>query len=535
MKNAPGKPFDGNPAGVKNSARLQQDSRGSSQRKLIVAGFTIATAVLVALLCLAYWSNTRFVEFNGLVLHTREVQGALESYTTAMKNAQVASLDFYNNGGEQQVPAFAAAETQAHKALDQVRVLTADNPTQQHNLDVMMPLSDQGLNLLGQLFQLRRDGKSGPEGMAGVTADARKISTPLGNALTAMTSAENKLLEERSAAVALFGHRARLLQLLGGILAIVLLLGIFVLYFRESSIRNAAEHELATMNAELEQRVSDRTEALEAAVSEALRENESRLGAEAAVRSLNAELEERVRTRTAELENANRELEAFCYSVSHDLRAPLRGIDGFSQALVEDLGDRLDSQSREHLERVRTAATRMGTLIDDLLNLSRITRGEMHKEPVDVSQLAQSVMTELQEAQPERRVDFTIAPGLRTEADSRLIRILLQNLLSNSWKFTSKRADPRIEIGKTNSNGASSFFVADNGAGFDPAYSDRLFGAFQRLHGTAEFPGTGVGLATVQRIVHRHGGTIWAKGELDRGATFYFTLQPAAQMGDASR
>ena len=184
-----------------------------------------------------------------------------------------------------------------------------------------------------------------------------------------------------------------------------------------------------------------------------------------------------MRTRTAELENANRELEAFCYSVSHDLRAPLRGIDGFSQALLEDLGDKIDEQSRSHIERVRTAASRMGILIDDLLNLSRITRGEMRKEPVDVSQLAQSVINELQETQPEREVHCTVAPGLRTDADSKLVRILLQNLLSNSWKFTSKRADARIEVGRTNQNGSSSFFVADNGAGFDPAYSDRLIGA----------------------------------------------------------
>jgi light-regulated signal transduction histidine kinase (bacteriophytochrome) len=321
-------------------------------------------------------------------------------------------------------------------------------------------------------------------------------------------------------------------QLFGGALAIALVAAIVVMYFRESSMRTAAERDLAKINTELEQRIIERTEALEAAVSQALRENESRLGAEAAVRSLNAELEQRVRMRTSELENANRELEAFCYSVSHDLRAPLRGIDGFTQALLEDLGDKMDAKSRAHLERVRAAATRMGTLIDDLLNLSRITRGEMRKEAVDVSQLAESVNQELQESQPGRRVDFIVAHGLRTLADSKLLRILLQNLLSNSWKFTSKRADARIEIGRTDENGSSSFYVADNGAGFDPAYSDRLFGAFQRLHGTSEFPGTGVGLATVQRIVHRHGGTIWAKGEVDRGATFYFTLQPAIHGGD---
>jgi signal transduction histidine kinase len=532
MKSAPKQTTTAAQSSLDNPAYLQAGKRARLQRRLIVAGFSIATAVLVALLCLAYWSNTRFVQWNALVMHTREVQGALENYTSAMKNAQLAAVNFYTDGNEQQVAAFAAAQAQAHKALDRVRELTPDNPTQQHNLDVLIPLSDQGKNLLGQLFPLRRAGKTGPEGMAEVNAEAKKISPPLGAALTAMITEENHLLETRSAAVALFGRRARMQQLFGGALAIALVAAIVVMYFRESSMRTAAERDLAKINTELEQRIIERTEALEAAVSQALRENESRLGAEAAVRSLNAELEQRVRMRTSELENANRELEAFCYSVSHDLRAPLRGIDGFTQALLEDLGDKMDAKSRAHLERVRAAATRMGTLIDDLLNLSRITRGEMRKEAVDVSQLAESVNQELQESQPGRRVDFIVAQGLRTQADSKLLRILLQNLLSNSWKFTSKRADARIEIGRTDENGSSSFYVADNGAGFDPAYSDRLFGAFQRLHGTSEFPGTGVGLATVQRIVHRHGGTIWAKGEVDRGATFYFTLQPAIHGGD---
>jgi PAS domain S-box-containing protein len=229
-----------------------------------------------------------------------------------------------------------------------------------------------------------------------------------------------------------------------------------------------------------------------------------------------------------DLSAANRELEAFSYSVSHDLRAPLRSIDGFSQALLEDYSEKLDDQGKKHLERVRAATQRMGALIDDLLNLSRMTRASMHLENVNVSAVAAEVIEGLQKTQSDRRVELRIEDGLQASADPHLLRIVLDNLLGNAWKFTSKRASALIEFGKTSANGNSAFYVRDDGAGFDPAYADRLFGAFQRLHASSEFPGTGVGLATVQRIVHRHGGRIWAESSIGHGATFYFTLANAS-------
>jgi signal transduction histidine kinase len=223
-------------------------------------------------------------------------------------------------------------------------------------------------------------------------------------------------------------------------------------------------------------------------------------------------------------EAANKELEAFSYSVSHDLRGPLRGIAGFSQALVEDETDRLSPKGRDYLNRVRAGAQRMGELIDDLLRLSRVTRADLKKERVDLSALAGVVAGELRKANPTREVNVIIEPNATATADPRLVRIVLENLLGNAWKFTAKKSAATIELGTRVDDGTRVYFIRDNGAGFDMQYAERLFGAFQRLHSDKEFAGTGVGLATVQRIVVRHGGRIWAEGAVGKGATFQFTL-----------
>jgi PAS domain S-box-containing protein len=221
---------------------------------------------------------------------------------------------------------------------------------------------------------------------------------------------------------------------------------------------------------------------------------------------------------------ANRELESFSYSVAHDLRAPLRSIDGFSQALLEDYAEKLDADGKKYLSFVRESAQQMAQLIDDLLALSRVTRSDLHREGVDLSVLARAAITRLQRSQPDRRVDVVIQEGLRGEGDPRLLTVVFDNLFGNAWKFTGRRDDARIEFGVTSSDGHPVYFVRDNGAGFDMAFENKLFGVFQRLHAATEFEGTGIGLATVRRVLSRHGGRVWAEGEINRGATFFFTL-----------
>ena len=243
------------------------------------------------------------------------------------------------------------------------------------------------------------------------------------------------------------------------------------------------------------------------------------------IRAARDDLDAKVKQRTAELEAANKELESFSYSVSHDLRTPLRGIDGFSRALLETYPDRLDERGKHYLDRVRAGAQRMGRLIDDLLNLSRVTRHTMRSETVvDLSALARDIAEDLRQTQTQRQVEFRIQGGLQAQGDAHLLHIALQNLLANAWKFTSRHAHAVIEFGLVEHQEGDVYFVRDDGAGFDMAYAGKLFGAFQRLHDETEFEGSGIGLATVQRIIHRHGGRIWAQGAPEQGATFYFTL-----------
>jgi PAS domain S-box-containing protein len=255
-------------------------------------------------------------------------------------------------------------------------------------------------------------------------------------------------------------------------------------------------------------------------VSAAIRDVTQRKRMEEDVQKLNEDLKQRA----AQLEAANKELEAFSYSVSHDLRAPLRSIDGFSHVVLEDYGEQLPADARGYLERVRAAAQRMAILIDDLLNLSRVTRTAVQPKFINLSKMVEEIGQSLRENHKQRQITFSVTPDLMVEADPHLMQIVLENLLSNAWKFTSKQEQALIEFGQKTHAKERTFYVRDNGVGFDMAYADKLFGVFQRLHSVSEFPGTGVGLATVQRIISIHGGKIWAESAEGEGTTFYFTL-----------
>ncbi len=285
---------------------------------------------------------------------------------------------------------------------------------------------------------------------------------------------------------------------------------LFSIYFALGELRSVSESQI---------KLEDKTEQLQKAHD--------------AFVELNRSLEEKVTERNKDLVFSNKELEAFSYSVAHDLRTPLRGIDGFGQALLEDYFDKLDSQGKKYITYIRAGTQNMGRIIDDLLSMAKLSRSEMHFQEVDLSQIVQQGSQRLQNENPDRKVEFRIAPGIKVFGDPGLLSVALENLIGNAWKFTSKRAMTEITFGLKEGSGGPVFFIRDNGVGFNPVYGHKLFQAFQRLHTEAEFKGTGVGLATVQRILQRHRGRIWAESQVNQGSTFYFTIgQFSESIGD---
>jgi PAS domain S-box-containing protein len=527
-------------------------------KQKIFAGFAVALILSGALWWLSYRTAGATLENARWVAHTREVLEALDSV--------LAQLAIAEKGG----PGSAGEVT---RTLERVRMLTADNPVQGRELDSLSRLVAARINLpalVGIIGTMRNtEEQLLAERTSRLTAAVRRNQLLiLGGGVFALLVVGFAMVQVQRDLSAREDAERRIRETEQRFRTLVDNVKDYAIYWLDPSGRivtwNAGAERIKQYRAEeiLGQHFSrfytpedvaagepERT--LETAAAEGRVENEgwrvrrdgSRFWANTIVTALRdasdrllgfAKItrdmserrtgEESLRQHAAELEAANAELDAFAYSVSHDLRAPLRSIDGFSQALLEDYAPKLDDVAKGYLNRVRVASQRMAVLIDDLLGLSRVTRAELQRQPVNLSDLARSVMADLSARDPGRQVECVVASDVVVQGDAHLLRVVLENLIGNAWKYTRDRAEARIEFGVVTGSTDHAYYIRDNGAGFDMAYAHKLFGVFQRLHTAAEFEGTGVGLAIVQRIIRRHGGRVWAEGAVGEGATFYFTL-----------
>jgi signal transduction histidine kinase len=451
------------------------------------------------------WMSLRSVEWleksDDWVIHTWQVMGKVESLISSAKDAETGSRGYLLTGDERFLGPFKQAKVDLPRELAEFRTLAADNVGQQRREDDMRAVLEQRLALLEQANALRQPNGALDTTHAMVVMETGKATMDrLRYIADQMENEERRLLVDRTRESANAARRVRLTLALASALDLLLIMFMFRYFIRERGLRVNAEvtaKRLALSRIEVVRKAAE-------------------------IQELNEGLEIRVQQRTAELEATNRELEAFSYSVSHDLRAPLRTIDGFSLALEEDYGDIVGAEGKDYISRVRVGVQRMGGLIDALLQLSRITRAEITREPVDITLLAETVADMVTEQNPSQKIDFSIEKGLTAEVDPKLLRVALENLFGNAIKFSSKKPETTVVFGWDAEK--SAYFVRDRGAGFDMHYKDKLFGAFNRLHGDKDFKGSGIGLATVARVVRRHHGTIWADSIVNDGATFWFTL-----------
>jgi signal transduction histidine kinase len=461
---------------------------------IVVLNTYLALRALRALFDAQNWRAHTFE----VLLHTQTLDDDVNRATAATRAFILTGNSLYENR-------FYTFSGQIDAEVANLRRLTPDNDSQQHRLDFTRTRLAVRTAVLQEAIAMRKasgDTPSPVQAMAEL-ADSPDGGPTVAYCLTQIENEENRLLADRTHASDEARRTVVLTFVVDAVLALLLLgatAELLIRTLRDRAALAASAQEVQNLNADL--------------------------------RLANSSLEERVDQRTRELANTNKELEAFSYSVSHDLRAPLRTIDGFSLALFEDYADKLDDAGRDYIARVRGGVQRMGQLIDALLQLSRVTRADLQFDTVDLSQIAQGVFEELKAAEPARQITFTAQPGVVT-GDGRLLRVALENLMGNAFKFTSKTPDARISFGSMPGGGAHAgrtvYFIRDNGAGFDMQYVDRLFTAFQRLHGDRDFKGSGIGLATVSRIISRHHGNIWAEGEPGRGAAFSFTLGTAPE------
>ena len=463
---------------------------------LVTAGLVVAFAVLVLVGVITYAMTNSQIDGARWVDHTHTVIETIVTLSGHLAEAQNAERGHLLTGDPDDLAAAGAAVRGVQLAEQQLRTLTCDNPRQQKRLDRLAPL------MQAMLADIESNAKPpanpvAPDRIVAALRGGDAAMARIQRILIDLLAEEHRLLVFREDAMAAGIRAKRIIQVTGAAISLALLGFAFVALRREIGRRIEADVALRA--------------------------------SEAATRQLNDDLEQRVHARTAELEASNRALESFSYSVAHDLRTPLRGLSGFSEILLEEYRDKLDADGVDALDEIYNNSRKMGILIDALLSLSRVSRSELRSGRVDLSALVRSVAGELEAAEPRVDFELVVQDNIEARLDPQLARTLVENLIGNAWKFTSKTAASRIEFGTRDTDGQPSFFVRDNGAGFDTAHAAKLFVPFHRLHTVAEFPGTGIGLSTAQRIVARFGGRIWADGQVDQGATFYFTLSDRSQ------
>jgi signal transduction histidine kinase len=469
-------------------------------------GVTVPSLLILALVVvttnawLAFRSLQSIQDSQSWVFHTWQVIDQVERIMGLAKDAEDSMRGYLLTGRKDYLPPYQASAKQIFSEIDRFQSLTADNRNQQDRVSQMRSLVAQRVASLASIAEGHSNERRETARQEVLTDSGKAELDRLRRIANDTEAEERNLLAVRTATVRADFLRARGALALATGLDLLLLLFMFGYFSRERRLRVSAE-ETALKLAEAQHAAEQRAEE---------------------IRALNAELETRVQQRTAELEVTNRELEAFSYSVSHDLRAPLRTVDGFSLALEEDYLNEIDDVGRDYIRRVRSGVQRMGQLIDSLLQLSRITRAEITREDFDLSEMASSVAAGINEQNPEVPTRFHIEEGQVANGDPKLVRVALENLLGNAVKFSSKKPDPEVFFGWDKEK--SAWYIRDNGAGFDMHYADKLFNAFNRLHGDKDFKGSGIGLATVARVVRRHHGRIWADSIEGQGATFWFTL-----------
>jgi signal transduction histidine kinase len=504
------------------------------RRRLTLAGIVLLLLMFAAFL-LAYRSVQRAEEMNALVAHTQEILQETGNLRVDRARLRNNFLAFGNTRRLDFAKAFEANRTDIEQGLAHLRSLTANKVEQRRILGELTPALSKEIDAMQNALN---KGTTWPAAGA-APAESLPLIVPseddARSLIDRFEANELALFRVRSLAVDHSAHRARSLLLLTGVLSILILLAAGHLIQREIMKRAKVEMGLRQAQEILGVRYGEQRVKLDRLVEDLHTQIRARNSAEEELQRLNDDLEIRVESRTAELQELNRELEAFTYSVSHDLRAPLRHMDGFSRILQQEFGPQLPDEAKHYLDRVRAASTHMSALVEDLLHLSRVGRQAPQRQFISLRTLAEEAREDILPEAQGREIQWKLDSLPEVEADPVLLRQVFANLFSNAVKFTRNQPLAVIEVSAREEKGKVVIFVKDNGAGFDPKYADKLFGVFQRLHRQDEFEGTGIGLATVQRIIHKHDGRVWAESQPGQGAIFFFTLPASEQIASPAR